>query len=171
MRFVASGALQIRTMSDDPATRRGRSVAETPVCGDERRTFRNVQVVRALVASLCVIALASCGSDGKVLHRGSVQVLVGADDGSNMAGVGLGGTVSLVGDCLGLEEWIVIWPPGTTIRSDDPVTIEVPALGAVEVGDHIEGGGVEYDPEDPPDGIDIPEGCEGSSLVSYFPNQ
>ena len=41
-------------------------------------------------------------------------------------------------------------------------------LGEVGVGDRIQGGAVERDPEEPPDGLEIPEGCTGHGLVSFW---
>lgn len=119
---------------------------------------------------LGIVALASCGAEAKILEGDGVQVLVGADDGSNMAGVGLGGTVSVVGDCLGMEERVVIWPPGTEIKQDAPLIIDVPGMGDVKVGDHIEGGGKSYEPSQVPDGVELPDGCLSERVFSFFPN-
>ncbi len=124
--------------------------------------------IRALEACLLLVALASC--QGKELQADGVKVLVGTDDGNDMAGVGLEGEVTLVGECLGLGESLIIWPPGTKIIAEDPLAIKVPDLGIVRVGDHIEGGGQTYHIADPPDGLEIPSGCRSDRLHSFFPN-
>ena len=77
----------------------------------------------------------------------------------------------MVGDCLGLGDNVVIWPPGTKVVSGDPLTIDVPGLRSVAVGDSIEGGGLDYGQREPPDGLKVPESCEGKRLISFFPNR
>ena len=125
----------------------------------------------ALAACLAsALLLASCGR-GEVVESGGFQVLVGHDDGSDMAGVGLYGEVTIVGTCLGVGDAVVVWPPGTEVTSDDPLVVDVPGLGTVGVGDRVEGGALERDPEDPPDGLDVPEGCRDHQLLSFWPNR
>ncbi|MFN8196257.1 MAG: hypothetical protein U0R80_18480 [Nocardioidaceae bacterium] len=114
-----------------------------------------------------VLLLTACGH-GEVVDSGGFQVLVGHDDGSDRAGIGFFGDVTVVGTCLGVEDTVVIWPPGTEVANDDPLTVDVPGLGEVGVGDRIQGGAVERDPEEPPDGLEIPEGCTGHGLVSFW---
>lgn len=123
----------------------------------------------ALAACLLLGSLTSC--TGTVVESYGGTVLIGTDDGTNMAGVGLGGDVAFVGDCLGLDQTLIIWPPGTEVIAQEPLTINVPGLGAVKVGDHIEGGGQEYDVSDPPDGLKIPAGCSSDLLYSFFPDR
>ncbi len=127
--------------------------------------------VRCLLVPIALLALASCGDSAKVLSNGDARILVGSDDGNNMAGIGFGGRVSMVGGCLGLDDSVVIWPPGTRVVSGDPLTIDVPGLGSVAVGDSIGGGGLDYEGREPPNGLQIPPSCEGQSLVSFFPNR
>lgn len=128
-----------------------------------------MRVGHVLGACLLVGALASC--NGTALEGDGGTVLIGTDDGDNMAGVGLGGEVALVGDCLGLDEALIIWPPWTEVTAAEPLTISVPGLGAVKVGDRIEGGGQEYDISHPPDGLKIPAGCPSDLLFSFFPDR
>lgn len=130
--------------------------------------------VRAWVALAVVTALmSSCGEDeGSVLNRSETNVLVGAEgDGEEpMAGVGVGGTVTLVGNCLGIGRAIVIWPYGTEIVDEDPFTIDVPDFGEVSVGDSIQGGGDTY-VDYLPDGIDeVPSGCPDDEVFAFYPD-
>lgn len=125
----------------------------------------------ALAACLAAaLMLTSCGR-GEVIDSGGFQVLVGHDDGSDRAGVGYYGAVTIVGTCLGIGDAVVVWPPGTEVESDEPLVVNVPGLGQVGVGDRIEGGADVHDPEDPPDGLKIPEGCRDHRLVSFWPNR
>ena len=131
----------------------------------------SVRVLTVVIVSICVLAGCS-GGEGEVLQGENSIVLVGADgDGDNMAGIGVAGSVAMVGDCLGIDEATVIWPNGTKITSEDPVTIDVPGLGQVTVGDHVDGGGDEY-VDYLPKGIDaIPKGCSTEQVVAFYPNQ
>jgi hypothetical protein len=134
-------------------------------------------VMSRAVVTLAVVAsgllLSACGAGGgSVLHSGGSIVLVDADHhGEAIAGVGYGGDVTMVGDCLGIQTATVLWPHGTRIVSDTPLTIDVPGLGRVRVGDHVEGGGVEYVGH-LPKGIDsIPSGCPTQQVLGFDPGR
>lgn len=124
----------------------------------------------AVVISICLGALASgCGADAEILGRSGDLVLVGADSSGSMAGIGLGGTVTVVGECLGVDKRTVIWPKGTTLESTDPLTIRVPGHGLIKVGDQVVGGAVDVS-DTLPDGIDeIPPGCPDQEVMEFFP--
>jgi hypothetical protein len=66
----------------------------------------------------------------------------------------------------------VIWPHGTKIATDDPLTIDVPSLGRLRVGDYVDGmGGDEY-VDYLPKGIDaVPSGCPTDQVVAFYPDQ
>jgi hypothetical protein len=105
--------------------------------------LRRAHVV--VVVGLAMACLSACGhrGEGSVLTSGGAHVIVGPelDPSAPVAGVGLGGVVRMIGTCLGFGENPVIWPYGTTIVSDSPLTIAVPGLGHVSVGDGVGGGG------------------------------
>lgn len=132
-----------------------------------------MRVLTALTMLIAGLLLSGCGrGHGGVLRSGHSIVLVGAEsDGDSMAGVGFAGNVGMVGDCLGINRATVIWPHGTKIASDDPLTVDVPGLRRKAVGDHVDGGGdpyVDYLPE----GIgSIPRGCRSEQVIAFFPNQ
>src|SRR5919107_4708213 len=113
------------------------------------------------VCTLLVLTATSCGG-GKVLEADGRYVLVG-EKRVNEAGTGFGGTVPLVGDCVGLDrggdDVVVIWPHGTKILSTDPVVLDVPHLGRVELGDSVDGGGDDCDAEAPIPGVEVPRAC------------
>jgi hypothetical protein len=133
-------------------------------------------MLRRALAALAVAFLGSLlsgcgGGDGSVLHSGDALVLVGAEgdmDGPN-AGVGFGGSVAMVGHCLGIEGATVIWPYGTTIVSGDPLTIDVPGWGRVKPGVGVSGGAVAY-ADSLPKGIDaMPSGCPTTQVLAFDP--
>lgn len=129
---------------------------------------------RALPAFAVIVAVlmaSGCGGDeGEVLRHGDSIVLVGAEgDGDNVAGIGYGGTVAMVGRCLGLNDATVIWPHGTKVVSDDPLTVDVPGLGRLRIGDEV-GGGADVYGDHLPEGIDaIPSGCPTEEVVAFYP--
>lgn len=122
-----------------------------------------------LVPILALASLVSGCGDGSVQRSGDFSVLVAEQgQGDNGAGVGMGGEVTLVGNCLGIETTTVIWPYGTEVVSDDPLTIDVPGLGRVTIGDHVEGGADDY-VDQLPSGIDaLPSGCFDERLAVFY---
>ena len=132
---------------------------------------------RAMVGGLfALLAMTSCGGDddrapGEVLEGDSGKVLVNAEQGDGpSAGVGYGGRVELVGDCLGIGGNTIIWPYGTEIVSDGPLVVNVPGEGQVTIGDQVTGGASHYG-DNLPDGIGaIPSGCP-TDLFAYYPDR
>lgn len=127
----------------------------------------------AVLAVLMSGALWSgCTTDHGVLRSGDSIVLVGEiGPEDSVAGVGLGGTLMMVGDCVGIDEATVIWPSGTEIASVEPLAIDVPGLGRVALGDRVDGGGDEY-VDRLPKGIDsIPAGCPTEQVFAFYPDE
>lgn len=70
---------------------------------------------------------------------------------------------------LGFDGVTVLWPQGTKIVTDDPLTIQVPGLGRVTSGDSAYGRVDTFAPGHLPEGIGaIPDGCP-SELIAFFP--
>ncbi|GAA2089218.1 hypothetical protein IDH50_16000 [Aeromicrobium tamlense] len=121
--------------------------------------------MRTLPALLIALALAGCG--GKEITAGDATVLVGERSSSGADALG-GGTLELVGGCLGADGIVVIWPVGTDVVDEDPLTIDIPHLGELSLGDRVEvpGGMVLEHSSDtvPPGplsiaGVTVPESC------------
>jgi hypothetical protein len=127
----------------------------------------------ALVVVGSLVSGCGGGAAGRVLHTRASFVLVGAEDDADApaAGVGFGGYVAMLGRCVGIGDATVIWPYGTEITSDRPLTIAVPGLGTLQVGDPASGGAVDYG-DHLPKGIDvIPSGCPTERVIAFYPDR
>lgn len=125
---------------------------------------RLAKVLGVLV--VLVPVLAGCGN-GEVVEAGDVTVLVGERSGDAMDMAG-GGRIEVTGGCLGTSRYVVVWPHGTEVVDEDPLTIDIPDLGTFEIGDDVElGGGMVLEHADsnvePGDvevaGITVPAAC------------
>lgn len=133
---------------------------------------------RSTLASLVLFGVAflltGCGSGGagEVLHSGDAIVLVGAEGDSDeaMAGVGFSGDVAMVGACIGIDDVTVIWPYGTKIATQHPLTIDVPGLGRLKVGEHADGGADLYGHHLPKRIDAIPSDCPTQRVIAFYPN-
>ncbi|XVX18617.1 hypothetical protein ACQP1U_09595 [Actinomycetota bacterium] len=92
-----------------------------------------------LVAVAAVLGLGGCGA-GKTLDAGDATVLVGQRSGTGMDAL-LAGRLEVVGGCVGIGDAVVIWPHGTDVVDENPLSIEVPGAGTVAIGEDIEIGG------------------------------
>jgi len=88
-----------------------------------------------VVVSSVLLMAAGCG--GRVVTAGDVTVLVSARTGAGMDALGAG-PLSVVGGCLGLGDFVVVWPAGTDVVAEEPLLVEVPAVGRVGLGDRVE---------------------------------
>jgi hypothetical protein len=106
-----------------------------------------------VLAAVVVVAVAGCGSGGQsevsrgqytiYVHHGSLLPRGGAD-------ALLEGTLVTTGDCVHLETEAgaahpVVWPSGTSIADDDPLTLRLGSGEKVTVGERVTGGGGVYD--------------------------
>lgn len=97
--------------------------------------MRMLTRVRPLGLAAGLLMLGGCG--GQVISAGEVTVLVAerADGGMDALG---GGRIEVVGGCLGASDSVIVWPHGTEVVRDDPLTIDVPEYGTFALGDDIE---------------------------------
>jgi hypothetical protein len=77
------------------------------------------------------------------------------------------GKVSLVGDCLGIDNTVVLWPAMTQVVSQDPLVVELPNAGRVRVGDTVQGAGGRVDAATHGEGVEVPNSC-GTGRVMTF---
>ena len=92
--------------------------------------------VQALAVA-CSVVLGTSGCAGKTIGAGDVTVLVSEHTGSGMDAQG-GGSLEVVGGCLGAGGAVVVWPYGTEVITDEPLTIEVPGYGTFALGDSVQ---------------------------------
>ena len=98
------------------------------------------------LAASVLLLLAACGGEARRLTAGDVAVLVSAPPDAGMDALG-GGTVEVVEGCLGADGAVIIWPHGTEVAEEDPLTIDVPDVGTVGLGDTVElAGGFVFEP-------------------------
>ena len=105
---------------------------------------RRVATISVLAAMCSVVG--GCGdSRGEVVHAEGLAILVGENSG-DAADALLSGTLADVSGCLGVDDTVVVWPHGTRVVQERPLTVAVPGLGRVGLGDEVKlGGGVALD--------------------------
>ncbi len=95
------------------------------------RTMPRVTLMSVAGLSL----LSACG--GQVISSGDVTVLVSERADAGMDALG-GGRIEVVGGCLGAGGYVIVWPHGTDVIDDDPLTIDIPDYGTFTVGDDVQ---------------------------------
>ncbi|WP_129668499.1 hypothetical protein [Phytoactinopolyspora endophytica] len=98
----------------------------------------------------------------EIVTKAGVTALVDTRTDSGMDAEVVGELVVGPGDCLALDDGLVvrpvIWPEGSTL-ADDGQAIEIGRDGpTVRIGEYVEGGGGEIDPGDATY-TEIPESC------------
>ena len=90
---------------------------------------------RLLAVLAVTAALGGCG--GEVIRAGDATVLVAERAEAGMDALG-GGRLEVVGGCLGADGYVIVWPYGTEVVADDPLTVSIPGHGTAALGDHVE---------------------------------
>lgn len=118
------------------------------------------------VVLLLVATLSACGA--RTISAGDVQVLVGERSRSGSDAL-LNGRLAVSDGCLGVEMTdtgsyvVVVWPHGTDVEEEEPLTVDVPDAGSLEVGDEVSLGGGFVTVEDggpaQVGGVEVPEEC------------
>ena len=93
-----------------------------------------------VAVSVVVFGAALGACSGQSLSANGVVVLVGERSGDEMDALG-GGQLEVLDGCLGAGGAVIVWPHGTTITDEDPLTIEIPENGSFGVGDTVSVGG------------------------------
>ena len=138
---------------------------------------RSRRVEATAIALLGLTLLSACG-DGSassetgpgVIETPDAAVLVAAPayGGSDAA---VAGAVTIVDGCLGINDNVAVWPSGTRVVDPEGPVIDVPNLGTITIGDHIDGAGG-YMPAKDFDDVwspSVPDSCIGAGLVVYRP--
>lgn len=124
---------------------------------------------------LLVCALVGGCASGQRVDVGGLTVLIAepADSGDDAL---LAGKLSDVGGCLGIEGFAVVWPNGTRVSDEGPLSLTVPGQPKVGMGERIEvGGGVlfEANEQEPKDysiaGVSIPARCVAAGVWMSSP--
>ncbi|WP_121251193.1 hypothetical protein [Nocardioides ferulae] len=119
--------------------------------------------LRHLPTGLALTALGLTGCSAEVVESGEVAVLVGERSGDGMDAL-LSGRLAVVEGCLGVTTTedetgtVVVWPHGTDVVDDDPLTIAVPGEDDYALGEEIQVGGGGADGPDV-GGVDIEQEC------------
>lgn len=93
-------------------------------------------LVRVALLSVAGLSLLSaCG--GQAISSGDVTMLVSQRADAGMDALG-GGRIEVVGGCLGASGYVIVWPHGTEVINDDPLTIDIPNNGTFTVGDDVQ---------------------------------
>jgi hypothetical protein len=82
-----------------------------------------------------VLPLSACG--GRAISAGDVTVLVSERAVAGMDALG-GGNLEVVGGCVGASGSVIVWPHGTEVVQDDPLTIDIPDYGTFALGDEVQ---------------------------------
>ena len=121
-------------------------------------------------AALATLLLTGCGG-GSVVDAGGVWVLTSERPSGGMDALG-GGLLEVVDGCLGAGGAVIVWPYGTRVLSNDPLTLEIPDNGTFVLGEAVEvGGGYVWEQESGPrpdplivGGVEVPASCAESNV-------
>jgi len=129
--------------------------------------------------AVVVIVLAGCGTGGQTtISRGSSTIYVhsgsllprGGDDAL------IEGTVVARDGCvllgIGDATYPVVWPSGTSITDDDPLTLRLRSGDEVGVGGTVRGGGGSHDVDSSMVTVDIADECRSATgeVVIFNPD-
>ena len=117
------------------------------------------------------VAFAGCSESGQTTaSRGPHTIYVHGDSLLPRGGDDalIEGTVVARDGCvqLGLgndDTYPVVWPSGTSIADDDPLTLRLRSGGQVTVGQTVRGGGGSHDVASPMVTVDIAEQCRSTT--------
>lgn len=100
-------------------------------------------LVVAMTSVAALTVFAACGGEvisSREVTVGEVTVLVSEPAGGGMDALG-GGRLEVVGGCLGASGSVIVWPNGTELVEDEPLTINIPDYGTFALGDEVQVGG------------------------------
>lgn len=89
-----------------------------------------------------------------------------------------GGTLEVVGGCLGADGDVYVFPQGTELVDEEPLTIDIPGVGEVSLGESFDVGGgfaVEHGSDDVESGpieigrVTVPAECAKHDIFLSAP--
>ena len=132
-----------------------------------------------VLAALLALALVGCGGQSE-LSGGDHTIFV---HGRSLLPRGgqdalIQGTLALRDGCVLLEQdefaiaYPVIWPSGTSIVSDDPLTLQLPSGEELTVGQAVSGGGGYASASSDQVEVDIPSECvpDSDEVAAFSPD-
>jgi hypothetical protein len=111
---------------------------------------RSPWVIGGVVVLALVVLLGVRSCSGKVIDAGGVKVLAAGYQSGGSDALG-GGTLEVVGDCLGADGDVYVFPKGTEVVDEEPLTLDIPGFGEVSLGEEFDVGGgwaVEHSSDD-----------------------
>jgi hypothetical protein len=131
--------------------------------------------VIVVVGLVVLFGIRSCS--GRVIEAGGVIVLVAGYQNGGSDALG-GGTLEVVGECLGADGGVYVFPRGTEVVDEDPLTIDIPGFGEVSLGEDFEVGGgweIEHSSDDVKPGpvelggVTVPAACAAYDVFLSSP--
>jgi hypothetical protein len=107
-------------------------------------------VLGVVVVTIVVVLFGVRSCSGKVVEAGGTKVLVAGYQSGGSDALG-GGSLEVVGGCLGADGDVYVFPHGTEVVDEDPLTIDIPGAGEVSLGEDFDVGGgweVEHSSDD-----------------------
>lgn len=97
-------------------------------------------LIAGAIAVALVVVFGVRGCSGKVIDADGVKVLTAGYQSGGSDALG-GGTLEVVGDCLGAHGDVYVFPQGTEVIDEEPLTIDIPGVGEVSLGEEFDVGG------------------------------
>lgn len=129
-----------------------------------------------LLAVTLALVLSGCGGGQSERTLGNFAIYVHGDSILPRGGEDalIEGELTTRDGCVLLERDLgdvspVVWPSGTSIVDDDPLTLELPGGDHLKIGQRVSGGGGGHDASSEQIEVDIDDAClEGSDSVMVF---
>lgn len=153
-----------------PSQPEGRSSTDTEMTWFAR--------LRWMVAATVVVVLVGCGGQSEAslggftiyVHDASILPRGGSD-------AIPGGVLETRDGCVLLDGMPVVWPSGTSIVDEDPVTLELRSGQRLEVGQRVSGAGGTHPAGSESVEVDVDAGClagagpNGDSVIVFNPDE
>jgi hypothetical protein len=116
----------------------GLMIDSVPLSAAFRR--RSPWVIGGVLVLALVVLFGMRGCSGTVIDAGGIKVLVAGYQSGGSDALG-GGSLDVVGGCLGADGDVYVFPQGTEVVAEKPLTIDIPGVGEVSLGEEFGVGG------------------------------